>query len=186
MKKEIRILGIDDSSFDKFKDKEVLVIGTIFRGGNFLDGVLSTKVSVDGDNSTLKLIELINKSKFKPQIQCIMIDGIAFGGFNIIDIEHLNQKTQIPVIVVIRRMPDIKNIEKILIKINKKEKIRLIENAGKPIKIGNIYVQFKGIGIEDVKKILKISCTHSFIPEPIRVAHLIGQGLYFGESKGKA
>ena len=83
-------------------------------------------------------------------------------------------------------MPDIENIKKILIKINKKEKIELIEKAGKPIKINDIYVQFKGIELNEVKEILKISCTRSFIPEPIRVAHLIGQGLYFGESKGKA
>lgn len=186
MKKEIRILGIDDASFDKFRDKEVLVIGTVFRGGNFLDGVLSVKVGVDGNDSTEKLIEIINNCKFKPQLQCIMIDGIAFGGFNVVDIDLLNKKTGIPVIVIIRRMPDIENIKKVLIKLNKKEKIGLIEKAGMPTKINDVFVQFKGIGIEDVKKILKISCTHSFIPEPIRVAHLIGQGLYFGESKGKA
>jgi len=33
MKKQIRIIGIDDASFDKFKDKKVLVLGTICRGG---------------------------------------------------------------------------------------------------------------------------------------------------------
>lgn len=186
MKKEIRIIGIDDASFDKFNDKEVLVIGTIFRGGSFLDGVLSTKVSVDGDDSTNKLIDLINKCKFKPQLQCIILDGIAFGGFNVLDIEKLNKKTEIPVIVVIRRMPDFKKIKNVLIKINKKEKIRLIEEAGSPIKINEIFVQFKGIDLDEVKEILRISCTRSLIPEPIRVAHLIGQGLYFGESKGRA
>ena len=103
MKKEIRIIGIDDSPFDKFNDKEVLVIGTVFRGGNFLDGVLSVKVSVDGDDATDKLIEIINKSKFKPQIQCIMIDGIAFGGFNVIDIDELNKERECLILKILKK-----------------------------------------------------------------------------------
>lgn len=187
MKKEIRVIGIDDSPFEKFvKGKKTLVVATIFRGGTWLDGVLSTKVSVDGNNSTLKLIEMINKTKFKPQLQAILLDGIAFGGFNIIDIEKLFNKTKIPVIVVIRKKPDINTIKKVLIKINKKSKIKLIDKAGKPIKVGKIYVQFRGLKLEEVKEILKITCTRSLIPEAIRVAHLVAQGIYFGESKGKA
>ena len=42
VKKEIRVIGIDDSPFKKFSRQKILVIGTIFRGGNWLDGVLST------------------------------------------------------------------------------------------------------------------------------------------------
>src|SRR3989338_2570802 len=179
LKKEIRLVGIDDAPFDKFRDKEVRVVATVFRGGEWLDGVLSTKVGVDGDNSTDKLIEMINNCKFKPQLQCLLIDGIAFGGFNVIDIEKLNKETGIPVMVIIRRMPDIENIKKTLIKIKQREKIRLIERAGRPIKINDVYIQIKGINLEEAKEILKISCTRSLIPEPIRVAHLIGAGIVF-------
>jgi endonuclease V-like protein UPF0215 family len=187
VKKEIRVIGIDDSPFEKFsKRKKTLVIGTIFRGGSWIDGILSTKVMIDGNDSTGALIKMINRSKFKPQLQCIFLDGIAFGGFNVVDIELLNKETMIPVVIVIRGRPDIENIKKVLIKINKKDKIRLIEKAGEPIQTGKIYVQFKGIELEDVKELLRITCTRSLIPEPIRVAHLIAQGIYFGESKGKA
>ena len=44
MKSQIRVIGIDDSPFDKNSNKKVLVVGTIFRGGDFMDGLLSTKV----------------------------------------------------------------------------------------------------------------------------------------------
>ena len=186
MKREIRILGIDDSPFDKFKDKQVLVVGTVFRGGDWIDGILSTKVSVDGRNSTDKLIEMINKCKFKVQLRAIMLDGIAFGGFNVIDIEKLNKKTNIPVIVVIRRMPDFKKIEQTLNKLGKKSKFTLMKKAGKPTKYNKIYFQYKGTTEERAKQILKISCTRSLIPEPIRVAHLIAAGIVEGESKGRA
>jgi len=185
-KKEIRILGIDDSPFDKFNDKEVLVIGVFYRGGNYPDGVLSTKVEIDGGDSTIKLIEMVNKSKFKSQLQCIMLDGIALGGFNVVNIEKLNSETGIPVIVVMRYYPDLKKMFDAMKKLGYDNKIKLIEKAGKIYKIYKIYIQIKGIGLEDAKEIIKISSIHSYIPEPIRVAHLIGAGLVKGESKGKA
>jgi hypothetical protein len=186
LKKEMRVIGIDDSPFNKFGKGNVLIVGTVFRGGSFLDGVLSTKVSIDGDNSTKKIIEMINKCKFKPQLQCIFLDGIAVAGFNVIDVKELNKKTKIPVIVIIRRKPNIENIKKTLARIGKKNKIKLIEKAGSVVKIGEIYIQLTGLSIEKAKGILKIVCTRSLIPEPIRMSHLIASGIAFGESRGKA
>jgi len=186
LKKEIRVIGIDDSPFNKFKKGKVLVVGTIFRGGSFLDGVLSTKVNIDGNDSTKKIIDMINKCKFKPQLQCIFLDGIAVAGFNVIDVKELNKKTKIPVIVIIRRKPNIEKIKKTLIKINKRNKIKLIEKAGSVVPVGDIYIQLTGLSIEKAKEILKIVCTRSLIPEPIRIAHLIASGITFGESSGKA
>jgi len=186
IKKEIRVIGIDDSPFNKFVKGKVLVIGTVFRGGTLLDGILSTKVNVDGKDATIKIIEMINKSKFKSQLQCIFLDGIALGGFNIVDVKELNEKTRIPVIVIIRRKPDIAAIKKTLIRINKKDKIKLLEKAGDVINVGKIYVQLTGINIEKAKQILKIVCTRSLIPESVRIAHLIASGVVNGESRGKA
>lgn len=186
MKKEIRILGIDDAPFDKFKKGKVLVVGTVFRGGSFIDGVLSTKVNVDGTDATKKLIQLINKTKHKPQLQYIILDGIALGGFNVIDIGELYDKTKLPVIVVIRRMPDKKKIIDTLKKIKMSAKIALIKKAGKVYKVNNIFVQLKGLDLKESEQVLKISCTRSLLPEPIRVAHLIASGIVTGESKGSA
>jgi endonuclease V-like protein UPF0215 family len=186
LKKEMRVVGIDDAPFKKFGKGNVLVVGTIFRGGSFLDGILSTKVSIDGNNSTKRISEMINKCKFKLQLQCIFLDGIAVGGFNVIDVKQLSKKTKLPVIVIIRKKPDIKKIKETLVKINKKNKIRLLEKAGSVIPIGKIYIQLTGLSIEKAKEILKIVCTRSLIPEPIRIAHLIASGITHGESRGKA
>jgi uncharacterized protein len=199
-KNEIRIMGIDDAPFDKFSKgkknhKNTTAIAVLFRGGQFMDGILSTKIRVDGSNSTKKLIEMVNKSKFRSQLKCILLDGIALGGFNVIDIQKLSEQTGIPVIAVMRHYPDIKTIHATLKKLGMAKKIRLLEkagtihevqNIGEKGRTGKIYAQLAGISIEDATKIIKISCTHSFVPEPIRVAHLIGQGLVFGESRGRA
>lgn len=186
LKKEMRVIGIDDAPFKKFGKGNVLVVGAVFRGGSFLEGILSTKVSIDGNNATKKITEMINKCKFKPQLQCIFLDGIAVGGFNIIDVKQLSKKTKLPVMVIIRRKPDISSIKKILIKLNKKNKIKLLKKAGSVIPIGKIYIQLTGLSIENAKEILKIVCTRSLIPEPIRIAHLIASGITYGESRGKA
>jgi|TARA_Y100000031_G_C8151007_1_gene352348 hypothetical protein len=186
MKKEIRVMGIDDAPH-KFKGKgNVLVLGSIFRGGSFLDGIVSTKISIDGNNSTSKLIEMINNCKFKSQLQCIFLDGIALGGFNVIDIKELSKKTKIPVIVIIRKKPNLTNIKRILTRLNKKNKVKLIEKAGSIIPIGKIYIQLTGLSLEKAKDILKITCTRSNIPEAIRYSHIIAGGIATGESKGKA
>lgn len=186
VKKEIRVIGIDDSPFDKFSDSKNLLIGVVMRGGSWIDGVLSTKVKVDGNDSTKKISDMINKCKFKPQLQCIFLDGIAVAGFNVIDVKELNKKTKLPVIIIIRRMPDIEAIKKTLVKINQKQKIKLIEKAGDVVKVDNIFVQLTGIDLEEAKKILKVVCTRSYIPEPLRLAHLIASGVTVGESKGRA
>jgi len=186
LKKEIRVIGIDDSPFKKFKKGKVLVIATVFRGGTSIDGILSTKITIDGDDSTKKLIQIINKCKFKPQLQAILLDGIALGGFNVIDVKDLNKKTKIPVIVAIRRYPDFKKIENTLKKLKKHKKYSLIKKAGPVHKFNKLYFQISGINIRKAKEILKITCTRSLIPEPIRIAHLIASGVISGESKGKA
>jgi len=186
IKKEVRILGIDDAPFDKYKDKSTLVVMTMFRGGLYLDGVLSSKVRVDGNNSTKKIIETINKCKFKPQLQAILLDGIALGGFNIIDVQKVNKKTGLPVIVVMREYPNIQDIKDALKKIKKERKIKLLEKAGQIHKVGKIFIQIVGIDLEHARQIIKVTCTRSYIPEPIRVAHLIGGGIKSGESKGRA
>ncbi len=186
VKKEIRVLGIDDAPFDKFKDKKTIVIATFFRGGSFIDGVLSTTVTIDGADSTAKIAAMAKKSKFYTQLQCIMLDGIAVGGFNIIDVQKLSKSTRLPVIVVVRDYPDFEKIRAALKKLGMEKKIKLIEKAGKVIKLENVYVQLTNITPEKARQIIKITATHSFLPEPIRAAHIIASGLVLGESRGKA
>ncbi|MBI2146570.1 DUF99 family protein [Candidatus Woesearchaeota archaeon] len=189
MKKEIRILGIDDAPFSP-ADEKVLVIGTFFRGGKWMDGVVSTRAMVDGDDATPQIIEMVNKSKFAPQLQAILLDGIAVGGFNVINIESVWKHTGIPTIVIVRRMPDFENLEQTLKKLGMGKKYQLMEQAGKPqevkVKDGKIFIQAAGIKLDEAEKIVKLCCTHSLIPEPIRIAHLIGAGIMKGESSGRA
>jgi endonuclease V-like protein UPF0215 family len=186
MKDEVRVLGIDDSPFEQEKQfhNDVMVVGTVFRGGKFLDGVLSTYVEKDGDDATIQLIKLINDSKFKSQLQAIFLDGIAMAGFNVINCHLLHEKTGLPVLIVSRTEPDRASFKKALRKLDMDYKTTLIDEAPEPRSYGNVYVQ--AVGDIDVEALLDICTTRSDLPEAIRVAHIIASGVVGGESRGDA
>jgi len=191
LKSEIRILGFDDGAFKPKSKKLVPVIGVIFRGGKFLDGAFRTDVKVDGTEATEKIIKLINSSRHKQQLKVIMFDGITLAGFNIIDIKKLHEQTKLPVVVVNRKMPNIKDVRKALSNFDDwKERWQTIKNAGK-IKVckmrdGKVYYQCVGMKDAEAEEVIELSSTRSHIPEPLRVAHIIATAVVKGESAGRA
>jgi len=191
IKKEIRILGIDDGPFDFRKDKKAIIIGVMFRGGLFMDGIIKRESNVDGKDITQTIIDMLKKTRHK-DLRIVMLDGITYAGFNIVNIREIFKETHIPVIVVIRKFPDFERIRNALKHFEDFEKRwKLIEIAGKPKKTnvesidrrnGFVYIQKCGINLSDAKSIVKISTTRGLIPEPIRLAHIIASGIVSGES----
>jgi endonuclease V-like protein UPF0215 family len=110
MKQQIRLLGIDDSPFS-FTDKYATVVGVVMRGGSYLECVLSNRVSVDGDDATIICIDMVKNTRHRKQLKAMLLDGIALGGFNIVDIEEILSRTDLPVITVTRDKPNFKKIE---------------------------------------------------------------------------
>ncbi len=190
IKREIRILGVDDSPFPAHTTQLVMVIGTVFRAGEWLDGVLRTFIQGDGRDATTKIIEMVKNTRHKDQLGVIMLDGVTFGGFNVINIQEIFRATGIPVIVIMRKYPNFEKIKKALQRFDDwEERWKDITDAGKVYEIENdenIYIQINGIDLEDAKEIIRLSTTRSAIPEPVRVAHLIAAGVVTGESKGNA
>jgi endonuclease V-like protein UPF0215 family len=167
-----------------------MIIGTVFRAGEWLGGVLRTFIQGDGKDATRKIIDMVNSTRHKDQLGVMMMDGVTFGGFNVINIQEIFQSTGIPVIVVMRRYPNFKKIKKALKRFNDWDKrLNNMMNAGEIYTIENkenIYIQICGIDLDDAVDIIKRSTTRSAIPEPLRAAHLIAAGVVTGESKGSA
>jgi len=192
VKSEIRILGIDDGAFTPRSTAMVPVVGVVFRGGKFFDGALKTEVAVDGNDATDAIAKLINNSRHKQQLKVLMTDGITVGGFNVIDIKMLHEATGLPVIVVNRKKPDINKVKKGLKHFGDFEKRwKAVKNAGKikefVVKDGRkIFYQVVGMEDEEARDVIKLSSTHSYIPEPLRAAHLIATAFVKGESAGRA
>ncbi len=176
MKPEARIIAFDDSSFG-FNDKKVEIVGTVFRSGTQMDGFVKTIIDKDGMDSTEKLIYSILTSCHYDQLSYIMIDGICLGGFNIVDIEALYKITKLPVIVVIRKRPDMskfleamKNLDDFV------KRIIILSHAGNIYTYRDIFYQRAGLTIRECEEILDKTCVNSNIPEPLRVAHIIASG----------
>lgn len=190
-KKLIRVIGIDDSPFRKFKDRRTLIVGVIFRGNSLLEGVIVKNIEVDGDDASSKIIDMVNNTRHKKQLKAILLHGITFAGLNIADIAEINRKTSLPVIAITTKKPDNESFINAIKKTkNSKDKMRRLEKAGKAhamqISSRSIYLQLSGIDKEDAERIIRITIARGFVPEPIRVAHMIAGAIVRGESKGKA
>ncbi|MFQ5757204.1 MAG: DUF99 family protein [Acidiferrobacterales bacterium] len=178
------VIGFDDAPFARTHRGDVLIVGALYSGLR-LEGVLSAKVRRDGANSTSTLVRLLLQSRFKGHIQIIMLQGIAFAGFNVIDLHRLHESLRIPAVVIARKPPDLNAIKRALLHRvpGGKRKWALIERAGPMERVGGVYVQRTGLSLKQVDKLLGRFAIHSAIPEPLRVAHLIAGGIETGESR---
>lgn len=190
IKREIRVLGIDDGGFVSREEGLVDVIGVVYRGGYWLEGVMRTEIEVDGMDATEKIATMIKGSPHYAQLRVIMLDGITFAGFNVVDITELFRKVKLPVIAVVREKPNLEEIKKALENLPKPEKRwAAIENAGKLSKVrtrgagGAVYMQTAGISQVDAETIVRNTSLRSNVPEALRVAHIIASG--FAKSKEK-
>jgi endonuclease V-like protein UPF0215 family len=184
IKPEIRVLGVDDGIFIPHKRGLVPVVGVVFRGGYWLDGVMHTKVEVDGFDATEKILHMVLNSPHYKQLRVIMLNGITFAGFNVIDVKELFAKTNLPIIAVTKEKPNFKEILNALKKLPRsEERWEIIQRAGEIYEVSTrnksekIYMQISGMLKEDAAKILQLTSTRSNIPEALRVAHLIASGI---------
>jgi endonuclease V-like protein UPF0215 family len=190
VKPEIRVLGVDDGVFTPHTKGKALVVGIVFRGGYWLDGVLHTKIDVDGLDAEDRIATMIMSSSHYKQLRVIMLNGVTFAGFNPVNIKMLSAKTKLPVIAVTREKPNFKEIREALKNLPDSEKRwNAIYSGGEIVEVSTrtkkskIYVQFVGIVEEDAKRILRLTSTRSNVPEPLRVAHLIASGISNAESQ---
>ena len=178
------VIGFDDAPFDRGHRGAVTVVGAAFAAPR-LEGVLITRVRRDGADATRRLRDLIAESRFAAHSQLIMLQGIAFAGFNVVDIHALHAALAIPVLVVARRRPNLVAIRQALLQSVRggRRKWRLIEQAGAMEAAGGIWVQRAGIGLAAAEKVIARFAVNSLIPEPLRTAHLIAAGLGGGHSR---
>jgi endonuclease V-like protein UPF0215 family len=184
VKPEIRILGIDDGVFTPHTRGLVDVIGVVFRGGYWLNGVMRTQVEIDGMDATERIASMIVASPHYDQLRIVMLNGVTMAGFNVVDIEKLHEDVKLPVIAVTRDKPNFNDIRKALKNLPQSEKRwEAIEKAGKIMRVCTrtgeepVFAHVAGISEEDAKRILKSTSTRSNIPEALRVAHLVASGL---------
>ncbi len=190
-KRYIRVIGFDDGPFKHGEGGETILVGVVVRAKEYIDAVLSSWITVDGFDVTSKIISLVNRPKYRDQIQLIILNSIAFGGFNLADLKEIHSSTGKPVIAVVRRKPDKDKFIKAAMKLPDADKrLEIINHAGE-IKEAcvdgrTLYFQSCGIDDKDACIMLKRTRKRCAIPEPVRLAHIIASGIVDGESRGRA
>jgi uncharacterized protein len=121
-------------------------------------------------------------------LQLVMLQGIALGGFNVVDIHGLQAELGIPVLVVARRAPRMGLIREALLGRvpGGRRKWALVERAGPMEPVGGVFVQRAGLGLDAAGEVIRRFSVYGHLPEPLRVAHLIAGGVGTGESRGRA
>jgi hypothetical protein len=182
VKPEIRVLGIDDGKFIPHTRGSVLIVGVVFRGGYSVEGIMHAKIAIDGLDATEKLASMINSSSHHRQLRVVMLNGITFAGFNVVNLKKLNLEIGLPVIALTHDKPDLDAICSALKNLPKSEdRWQLVFGAGEIYEVTNhgtkVYVELAGISLNDAQRVIELTSTRSCLPEPLRVAHLIASGI---------
>lgn len=176
MKPGSRILGIDDAAFE-FEDEQTFLTGVVYRGTEFIEDIETVPIKVDGNDSTEKVIELYEKCNNPGQIKAVILDGVSFAGFNIVEIEEVNSQIGKPVIVSTANKPDRKDFRQTMERTGNYDE--RFERLGEPeeveLKDGSAYIQYSGTDFSKASEIVRDSVIHGQTPEPVRVAHMIGR-----------
>ena len=181
------VIGFDVGPFPRERRGDVPVVGCVFSEATFT-GVVSGKVRKDGRNATEVLARLVTTSKWAPQLQLVMLQGIALAGFNVVDLAALRRLAGVPVLVVARRAPDLDAIrDALLTRVSGgARKWALVEAAGPMEPCAGVFVQRAGVSLDDAADAIRRTALHGRIPEPLRAAHLVAGGVWGGESRGRA
>lgn len=185
VKSDIRTIGIDDAAFNREKDSTVPVLGIVVRGNHIIEGVIRTDITIDGLDATEKIKEMIKSSKFYTQLRAIFFASSTIAAFNVIDMNYLYNETKIPVIVILQKLPNNKKVRNALEHLpDNEQRLKILED-NPPLqsirfyngqeRLCKGYVQYVGIGKEEVVKLLEITSYMACIPECLRVADLIGR-----------
>ena len=181
------VVGFDDAPFPRGARGDVPVVGCVFSGPT-LTGVLSGRVRRDGRNATDALARLVTGCKWAPQLQLVMLQGIALAGFNVVDLAALRRLTGLPVLVVARHAPDLAAIRAALrTRVpGGARKWALVEAAGPMEPCAGVFVQREGLTRDAAADVIVRTALHGRLPEPLRSAHLVAGGVWGGESRGRA
>ena len=190
MKAQVRVLGLDDAPF-RFGDARVPVVGVVVRAPSYVEGVLTASVAVDGMDANDVLAERILASRYRAGLALVLLDGIAFGGFNVVDLDRLHASIGVPVATATRERPDLRAMVAALrrrfpdwkarAELLRRHPLWAMETGHRPL-----YAAAVGIGRSDLAEIFRRCTVRGALPEPIRLAHLVAAAIVKGESHGRA
>ncbi len=180
------VLGVDDGPFEKRSGAPVPLIGTVFANERF-DGLVIRETVRDGDLATSAIASMAIGTRFQGHLQMLMLHGITFGGFDVVDLAELHETLRLPILIVARKKPNLDAVRRALENVADAEaRWKRIESAGEMEPCGALFVQRAGLSMHEAEATLSLHTRYGNLPEPLRVAHFVGAAVVRGESHGSA
>ncbi|MCI4331877.1 MAG: DUF99 family protein [Thermoplasmata archaeon] len=190
-KPQLRVVGVDDGSFLR-TERRAPVVAVILSGPSYVEAVLRTSVAVDGDDATAKIASMLVASPHLDGVRGILVDGVAVGGFNLLDLAELSRVTDRPVVSVTRRRPEFASIRSALEKyfradferrwsLVRSRPLFQVPTGGEPI-----WASASGCRRVDAIALVRRTLVRGYWPEPLRLAHLIARAYGRSAARGTA
>lgn len=185
-KKQIRAIGFDDAPFKRHQQSKVNIAGVICTNTRF-EGMVWGAVEADGNDATETICQLLLGKKFLPQLHLILLDGIGFGGFNLVDLPQLAERLKLPCVAMMRKLPNIEKMQRAMSSLpNYQERLIVLQQAGKIYAAAPFFFQVCGEQPEVIAQALIQLTDRGKVPEALRLAHLVGAAVINGESSSQA
>jgi len=180
------ILGVDDAPFDKRQTGPVPIVGVAMEGHDVIESIALGEFPVDGDGATEYLATWIAGLRARPMLQAVILGGITIAGLGIVDVTALAERLGLPVLVVTRHNPARSELASALRAAGLLDRLTLLERIPHAYGIGEgLYLAHAGVPRVEAERLLSATLGKARLPEPLRVAHLIGQAIVLRESRGR-
>jgi uncharacterized protein len=191
-KPHLRVIGLDDGPFVRSARRAALV-GIVFSSPNYVEGIVRTTVTIDGTDATDRILAMLEGSPFLDGVRAVLLDGIAVGGFNLVDLDRLHARLQRPIVTVTRHPPDFGAIRAALRKYFPRDAaarwglvrahalFRLPMPEGNPLRVSAV-----GCTHAEAGAIVRRTTVRGNLPEPLRLARLVARALSPPLEKGRS
>ncbi len=182
--REFQVVGVEDGGFSRgpqgYSTQKALFVCVLLRG-NWINDFQADIITVDGLDATEALVSMLRRWSF----DAVMLAGVSFAGFNLVDPSVIFEEFSIPVIVISRTKPNNVAVKNALHQHFEDWRVRwsIFEKLGPVFEVVSmpteppVYLEVIGAELEWASKLIRATSACCRIPEPVRVARLVARGL---------
>jgi uncharacterized protein len=179
-------IGVDDAPFDKRQPGPVPIVAVAMEGHDVIEAVALGEFPVDGEGATEYLATWIGGLRTRPMLQAVILGGITIAGLGVVDVTALSERLTLPVLVVTRHNPAASDLADALRAAGLSRRLEILERIPRAYGIATgLYLAHAGVPRVEAERLALATLGKARLPEPLRVAHLIGQAIVLGESRGR-
>jgi len=178
------VVGVEDGGFSRasaiVRGERALLICVLMEG-TWVEDVRGTMIAVDGLDATEKLCAMLKGWSY----DAVMLAGVSFAGFNLVNPRVVYERYGSPVVVISRTKPNNVAVRRALLHHFSDWEVRwsVFEELGQiyeTVSMPNeppIFVEVIGAELDLATVMIQATSACCRVPEPIRVARLVARGL---------